>query len=48
MSNIPVKFEVKGAPGTQNLPEVKAPEPLKTNETGTKTPEPQAKNISNG
>jgi hypothetical protein len=33
MSNIPNNFEVKGEPGTQNLPEEKAPEPLKAKES---------------
>ena len=37
MSNIPVKFEVKGAPGTQNLPEEKAPEPTKAKESQNAT-----------
>ncbi len=48
MSNLPTNFEVKGRAGTQNLPEVKAPEPSNTQETGTRTPEPPPEDISNG
>ncbi|MFZ0436270.1 MAG: hypothetical protein WAL87_09930 [Chthoniobacterales bacterium] len=48
MSNLPTNFEVKGPAGTQHLPEVKAPEPTNTKETGTRTHEPPPEDISNG
>jgi hypothetical protein len=48
MSNIPINLEVKGPAGTQNLPEVKAPESTNTKETGTRTPEPPTEDSSNG
>ena len=37
MSNIPINLEVKGATGTQNLPEAKAPEPIKAKESQPST-----------
>jgi hypothetical protein len=37
MSNIPINLEVRGAPGTQNLPEEKAPEPIKAKESQSST-----------
>jgi hypothetical protein len=48
MSNLSTNLEVKGPEGTQHLPEVKAPEPTNTQETGTRPPEPPPEDISNG